>query len=449
MTTTTSKRPRARLALVATTVVMGVISAACSGGEAGAEGEPQATREEGERIELSFWAWVPGVDAAVDLWNSENPDVQVVLENIPAGSSGGYAQIYAALEAGNGPDLAQIEYQELPGLLLQGGAVNLSDYGADELEDDFVDWQWQQTTFSGSSYAIPQASGPMAFYYRADRFAELGITPPATWEDFEQAARAIREADPNAYISTFPPGNSAWFTSLAQQAGAQWFDVDGEDWSVNMTDPETLKVAEYWDRLVSEDLVQSQPDFANGWYADLQDGDVLGWVSASWGDAILTGNAPDTAGSWSVAQMPQWEEGASVSANWGGSSTAVLEGSEYVEDALAFATWLNTDPASIDLLIAGGYGWPAASGAFEGSALDFEDPFFGGQNYNEVFAEADQNIDRNWTWIPTTNSTFNSLNDGFQEAVAGNGTFVEAVETAEATTVAEMEQRGLTVVDAP
>src|SRR6266508_6414252 len=43
-------------------------------------GPAAAGRTPGEKIELTFWSWVPGVDKAVDLWNSEHPDVKVRSE---------------------------------------------------------------------------------------------------------------------------------------------------------------------------------------------------------------------------------------------------------------------------------------------------------------------------------------------------------------------------------
>jgi multiple sugar transport system substrate-binding protein len=164
----------------------------------------------GEKVTLTFWSWVPGVDKAVDLWNQENPEVQVKLEKIPAGNSGGYAKMHSALKSGEAPDLAQVEYQVIPEFLLEDGLVDLEPLGVAEHRGDFVDWQWEQGVFGDSVYAVPLASGPMAMFYREDLFTKWGIAPPTTWEEYGQAARRIRQADPNAYISTFPPGNSAW-----------------------------------------------------------------------------------------------------------------------------------------------------------------------------------------------------------------------------------------------
>ncbi|GAB3434738.1 ABC transporter substrate-binding protein [Actinophytocola sediminis] len=428
--------------------VLGMVSfaAVACGGGGETPARPQE-REPGEKITLTFWSWVPGVDKAVDLWNQQNPEVQVKLEKIPAGNTGGYAKMHSALKSGEAPDLAQVEYQVIPEFLLEGGLVDLKPLGVEEREGDFVDWQWAQGVFGDSVYAVPQASGPMAMFYRHDLFTKWGIAPPTTWAEYEQAARAIRQADQNAYITTFPPGNSPWFVSLAAQTGDHWFDVRGDTWSVDMDTPKTIEVAEYWDRLRADKLIKTDMDFQNGWFADLQAGRVVTWVGAQWGDAILMGNAPDTAGKWRVAPMPQWTKGEQASANWGGSSTALLTGADYPKEALKFALWLNTDPASVDLLIGGGYGWPAAQDAFSGSALDKPSEFFGNQKINDVFAEADKNVDKSWKWLPTATAMFENLNQGFQDAVAGNGSFADSVRAAQDKTVADMKAKDLQVAD--
>lgn len=96
---------------------------------------------------------------------------------------------------------------------MDGGLVDLSTtYGVEKDQGKFVGWQWQQGVFGNQVYAVPQASGPMAMFYRADLFKKWGITPPTTWDEYAQDAQKIHNADPQAYISTFPPGNSAMST---------------------------------------------------------------------------------------------------------------------------------------------------------------------------------------------------------------------------------------------
>jgi multiple sugar transport system substrate-binding protein len=425
--------------------------AACSSSGGGPGSPPSGSSSQGpasaQKVNLTFWQWVPGADKAVDLWNKTHPDIHVTLQNIPAGSAGGYAKMHAALKAGTAPDLAQVEYQEVPGFLLDKGLADLTSNGAGRYESQFTPWQWKQCEYNGHVYCIPQASGPMGFFYRADLFRAAGITkPPATWAEYEQDAIKIHQHNPNEYIGTFPPGNSAWFTALAWQAGAKWFGTSGNSWTVNIDNPQTEQVASYWDRLRTEGVIKTEPDFANAWYKDLQTGNIAGWVSAQWGDAILKGNAPKTAGKWRVAPLPQWSAGDNASANWGGSSTAVLAGSAHVKQAMEFAVWLNTNPQSINLLIKGGYGWPAATAGFQGSALDQPSSFFGGQAYNkDVFAASDQNIDESWGWIPTIDQAYQHLDDGFQAAVNGNGSFLATVKKAQNQVVDDLKATGLSV----
>src|SRR5699024_10596449 len=79
---------------------------------------------------------------------------------------------------------------------------------------------------------IPQDTGPLQFYYREDVFEDLGLSAPETWEDYAEAARAVHEADPSMYLGTFSSTDPGLFVGLAQQAGASWWELDGERWKV-------------------------------------------------------------------------------------------------------------------------------------------------------------------------------------------------------------------------
>lgn len=124
-----------RRLLIAMLAVVSVATAAC--GSSGPDAQSQE-RKPGEKVTLTFWSWVPGVDKAVDLWNSKNPEVQVKLEKIPAGGNGGYAKMHSALKTGQAPDLGQVEYQVIPEFLLDDGLVDLKALGIDERKGDGV-----------------------------------------------------------------------------------------------------------------------------------------------------------------------------------------------------------------------------------------------------------------------------------------------------------------------
>lgn len=401
------------------------------------------TRKKGQKITLTFWSWVPGIDKPVDLWNRTHPEVQVTVEKVSAVNGQQYAKMHAAIKAGNPPDLGQIEYPVVPSFLLDNGLLDLAPLGAARHRTRFTGWQWQQSVFGDGIYAIPQASGPMGLFLRRDLFDKWDLDTPATWDDYEAAARTIRKR--GAWIETFAPTNGNRFAGLAWQAGAAWYTARGDTWTVHLDDEPTRKVADYWESLVRRKLVKTIPDRQNAWYKDLQTGAIPAWIGASWGDALLAGNAPGTAGKWRAAPLPQWTAGAEAHANWGGSTTAVFAGASYPKDALDFAVWLNTDPAAIALLIDGGYGFPSAKKGYTPADLDIAKDFFGGQAYSQVFADAGAHVDTAWQWGPGVDTLYQRLGDAFTEALADGGSFRSVLTEVQARTVADLKAKGLKV----
>ncbi|WP_052229861.1 extracellular solute-binding protein [Streptomyces sp. CT34] len=414
---------------------------ALAGCAAGPDGGAPKERKKGQKIALTFWSWVPGIDRPVDLWNRRNPEVQVRVEKVSAVNGQQYAKMHAAVKAGNPPDLGQIEFPVLPGFLLDDGLRDLAPLGAARHRGEFVGWQWQQSVFGKRIYAIPQASGPMGLFVRKDLFDRWGVPVPGTWDEYEAAARAIRRH--GAWIDTFAPTNGNRFAGLAWQAGAAWYTARGDTWIVHLDDGPTRKVADYWESLVRQQLVKTIPDRQNAWYKDIQTGAIPAWVGASWGDALLAGNAPGTKGKWRAAPLPQWQPGGRAYANWGGSTTAVFARAAYPKDALDFALWLNTDPRSLALLIAGGYGFPSARTGYAPAALDADKDFFGGQAYSTVFADAAAHVDTRWRWGPGVDTLYQRLGDAFTDALADGSSFRSVLRKVQGQTVADLRGKGL------
>lgn len=422
----------------------------CSAGgdssEAGGEAAPCEASD--GPVTLQFTTWVPGMDEVVKLWNADNPDIQVEVQTGPNGNSGTYQNFFNQIQAGNAPDLGQIEYDALPNFRVQDGLENLAGCeGVAEAQDQFVDWTWGQVTFGeeGSVYAIPQDSGPMAMYYRADLFEQAGIEVPTTWEEYATAAEKIKAE--GSYITNFPKTDVNWFAGMVWQNGGQWFANDGEAWDVNLTGPESEEVANYWQDLLSDDLVSTLPSFSDEWNASFNDGQQWTWVSAVWGATTLSSGAPDTAGKWAVAPMPQWEDGGETAGNWGGSSTAVLKGSEHPAEAAKFALWLNTDPEALALANELGGLYPAAKSAADLEAFAGGVEYYGGQKIYDVFAEASAQVNPDFTWGPTMTQTYTDVSDGFGAAIGGSGTLMEALENGQQDTIDALKAQSIPVAE--
>lgn len=400
----------------------------------------------GEKVNLTFTTWLPGMEDAVKIWNAENPDIQVEVQTGPNGNGGTYKNFFNQIAAGNAPDLGQIEYDALPNFRVQDGVVNIADCaGIMDAQSQFVDWTWSQVTFGEKDavYAVPQDTGPEALYYRADLFEKAGIPVPTTWDEYAAAAAKIREQ--GGYITNFSQSDINAFAGLVWQAGGQWFENDGTDWSVTLDSPESAKVADYWQTLIDGDLVAKYPPWTDEWNNAYNTGELWTWVSAVWGANTITSGAPDTAGNWAVVQMPQWNAGETAAGNWGGSSTAVLKGSKHPYEAAQFALWLNTNADALTSMNKTANIYPAT---IEGAKLPvFSEglDFYGGQKIYEVFAAAANEVNPNFTWGPTMTQVYTDVADGFSQVLAGNGTVLDALKTGQTKTIEALKAASIPV----
>lgn len=440
-------RVRYGKATAAFAIVSALSLAGCSSGEStSAAQDTTSCKPSSGPVELSFTTWVPGMDKVVDLWNKDHPDIKVKVQTGPNGNSGTYQNFFNQLQAGNAPDLGQIEYDALPNFRVQDGLANIAFCeGVAEAKDKFVDWTWGQVTFNEDKavYAIPQDSGPMAMFYRADLFKEAGIKVPTTWDEYAAAAEQIKAR--GSYITNFPRSDVNWFAGNVWQAGGQWFSNTDDKWEVNLTGKESAKVANYWQKLLEKGEVSTLPSFSDEWNASFNKGQQWTWVSAVWGASTLASGAPDTAGKWAVAPMPQWEAGGKAAGNWGGSSTAVLKGSKHPYEAAKFALWLNTDPEALALANKLGGLYPAAKSAKDLGAFSGGVDYFGGQKIYDVFAEASSNVNPNFTWGPTMTKTYTDVSDGFGKAAGGSGTLLDALKSGQQKTVDALKAQSIPV----
>lgn len=351
-------------------------------------------------VNLSFYSWVPGMQDVVATWNRENPNIQVTLSTGPSGPGGAYQNYSNAIKAGNAPDLMQIEYDTLPNFRIQDGVANIGSCpGVADAKSQFVDWTWAQTSFDepDAAYAIPQDTGPMAFFYRKDLFEQNNIQVPTTWDGFKAAAEAIQAK--GDFITNFSSGNPGQFAAFVWQSGGKWFEGTDEGWKVELTSQKSVDIANYWQGLLDAKLISPTKTFTDEWYKAINTGQIWGWVSAVWGSETIETNAPDTAGKWAVAPMPQWTAGGNSAGNWGGSTTAVFKGSKHPAEAAKFAIWLNTSTEALTMLNAEGGLYPATTAGQDLPALQQPSDFFGGQDIFAVFKQASADVDPNWIWV--------------------------------------------------
>ncbi len=315
-------RPHPRLRLAALAAGAALLLAGCSGSDSGTASDTPATQQ--ENVKLTFWTWAPNMDKVVATWNAAHPEIQVTV-NKQDGGDPAVTKLLTAIKAGSGaPDLMQAEYQKIPTLVSADALADISKHLDQGTAGHFPETVWKSVTLGTDGvYGVPQDSGPMMFYYRTDIFKQHGLQVPTTWDEYAQVARKLHAADPKKFLGTFSANDPGWFAGLSQQAGASWWSIDGESWSVSIDDEATLKVADYWGGLVADGVIDNKPMYTPEWNAALNNGSQVGWLSAVWAPGVLEGNAAATKGKWAMAPMPQWTPDQPATGNWGGSATSV------------------------------------------------------------------------------------------------------------------------------
>jgi multiple sugar transport system substrate-binding protein len=300
---------------------------------------------------ITFWAWVPGIGRAVTAFNKSHPSICVTLADVGAGDPE-YTKLSDALKAGSGaPDVAEVEFDELPSFEVQHQVVNLAKYGADAYKSDFVPWAWDEVSQGSAVYAMPSDSGPVGFYYNAKQLAKYHIAPPATWADFAADAAKLHTAEPGSYLTNFAGTDLQWIMSLMAQDNAFPFSYSGgSKVTIDWTGPAQMSFASYWQNMLAKHELNTVTDISAPAFADMDKGIDASWISSAWGPSYFAPDAKVSVGDWEAAPIPQWTAGAHVAANWGGSTYPVFTQSAHPAQAAEFSEWLTASSASWNIV---------------------------------------------------------------------------------------------------
>ena len=381
--------------------------AACGSTSAGDSG---STGSSDKKIELTVWSWDSTLPRTVKGFEAKNPNIKVKVTNAGTNKDE-YNALSNAIEAGSGaPDIAQIEYYALPEYVIRGHLENLSDLGASDFKDFYTPGTWSSVNINDGVYALPMDSGPMAWFYNKGVFDKAGVDPTQvrTWDDFYEAAKKIRAVD--SYI-TSDSGDAGFFDSMTWLAGATPFEIskDGGTVTINLTGDKNVKTfTDFWQKMIDEDLIDTKTvGWTDDWNKGLDDGSIASLLTGAWMPYNLLSGAPNGDGKWRIAQMPT-ADGSETNSENGGSSLAVLASTKKADAAYQFIEYANHGDG-VATRVAGG-AFPADKASMESDSFkntttvknaDGEDvDYFGGQKYNEVLAQAAENVSSDYQFLP-------------------------------------------------
>ena len=443
---------KALAALTAAATLIGL--AACGGGSDNAS---KGSTGDANKAEIVFWGWDTGhtMTNLIKDFQKANPGITVKFNNTGTASDTQTA-LSNAIAAGKGaPDVVMLEDPTVTQFAVTGDLADLSQFGADKIADDFSAGPWNKLQYNNKPYALPIDSGPEVFFYNDAVFKKAGVdgTKIKTWDDYYEAAKKVKAA--GSYMTNNSGSSMEYqpFTAQAWQAGAQPWKVDGEKITIDMTnDAGMKKYIEFQQKLIDEDLVDTKiANWSDDWNRALNEGDIATLTIGAWMPVNLMNGAPDQAGNWRVAQLPQWNEGDEVSAEDGGSALAVVSQSKQQAAAYKFVEYLTHGDGAQTMADTGTF--PSLKKIL--SSDSFTNPnteankkvndYFGGQNVNEILSEAAQRKVSAFQYLPYNPYAQSTFGDQISKAYSEDITLEEAFVNYSKALTDHGNQQGYTV----
>jgi len=205
-------------------------------------------------VEVTLWHMeqpphrVARVQELIDAFNASHPEIVVKQE--PQSWGEVYAKVPAALAAGAGPDMLFAIPDFAPILKKTGALTSVADFVAElDKKHKFIPSTVQSYSYDGGVWAIPLYNMSMNLWYRKSDLEKAGLKVPATWEEWEAAAKALSQG--GAY-GVGVPANKQLYTdqtvySLMVNGGAT--EIYNEDGTLRFDNPETVGAFEFYTKL--------------------------------------------------------------------------------------------------------------------------------------------------------------------------------------------------------
>jgi multiple sugar transport system substrate-binding protein len=316
------------------------------------------------------------LQAIVDAFEEENPDITVEVTTLPYADYG--TALQTDLAAGTVSDVFDIEYANYAQYQANGvlAELDVEDPGA------YRESVLEAYQTDGTQYALPSSFSTVVLFYNRDLFEAAGVeTPTADWTWADEQAAAEQLTDQGAGVwGSHQPVSFYEFYKVLEQNGGSFLNEDGT--AVAFNTPEGVEAAEW---LVGKSGTvmptiedgQGTPDFDTNLFLD---GKLAMLHTGIW----MFGAFADAPFGWDIAVEPGNTQQASALFS---NAVGVSATSENQEAAAKFAEFLTSSDVMVETRLDAGWELPATSdeAALE-SYLTLGDP----ENRQAVFDSLEQ-----------------------------------------------------------
>lgn len=229
-------------------LVVALVATACLALAACNDNNGDDNNKPGGELKGSVKIWWPGgsptIEAAINKAKAEYEAAhEGVTIDIATQSTADFYSSYtmALMNKDNFPDIAYVDHVFVQRLAYDGLIGNLSDYGADEVKDKFIDSLWSTTQFNGGTYALPMSANVLTVAYNKALLTKVlgkeftDADMPKNWTEYIAIGKKIEEyntannltGNNKLYLTTVPAGTgnesmgAMFFMSYAARSGGR------------------------------------------------------------------------------------------------------------------------------------------------------------------------------------------------------------------------------------
>ena len=146
----------------------------------------------GKTKEIEFFSqkkeMQPTLQKIIKDFEKENPDIKVKFTNVPDAGK----VLKTRIASGDTPDVVNV-YPQNADFQEWAKAGIFEDLTGKDYLKNLKEGAAETYAINDKIYSIPLTNNAWGFFYNADKFKELGLEVPKTWDDFEKLVATIKD----------------------------------------------------------------------------------------------------------------------------------------------------------------------------------------------------------------------------------------------------------------
>ncbi|WP_461163863.1 ABC transporter substrate-binding protein [Arthrobacter sp. R4-81] len=342
----------------------------------------------------------------------------------------------------------------LPGIgpmattLVNGWAQDVTEY-VEPIKDVYSKGAQAAAQVEGKFFGFP--AGPSATFMMANKavYEKYGLAVPKTWEEFVTTGKELKKH--GVTVMNLAGEDPSTLLQMSQQAGASWFEIDGDKWKVNLQDDATMKAVDIIQQMVDNDLVAHQTyQDRPALYSYFDSGQLATVPLAWWSMAGYQTNFKASLGQWEAVDVPQFKDAKEFVSSGMADPGFVPVGCENPAAAIEYVHWVASSKEAIEAgrnKKTGAIGVPAHLADVSTYTEDVvPDKIFGAQpaaEVGKVIAKAQNAAVGKFERGPNYDAWFPEMQDQWGKAMAKQITLKEAMANVQTFITKDLDSKGI------